>query len=150
METLLFVPKVSEKVVEKIPEKTAKRVKQIAYSGGMEDTLESVGGIFLFLGIAGGILAIIAAIVAFNDNETGAGVNLLCIGFASIFVSAVNRILFIAGAEAIRLLKKLSGLKFSGNITQPTTSNIYKCSACGTSVSEFSEQCYSCGAKFKK
>jgi hypothetical protein len=98
----------------------------------MEDTLEEIGGVFLFLGILGGIGAIVGAIAAFNDDQAGMGVDLLCVGAALIFASAVNRILFRAGAEMIRLLKKIAGLKFSGKITEPIASDhsFYKCSAC--------------------
>jgi uncharacterized paraquat-inducible protein A len=154
IETPLFIPKVSksaEKQTEKVPEKTAKIVKQTRYSGGMEDTLEDVGGIFLFLGILGGIGAIVGAIVAFNDSETGVGVDLLCVGAALIFASAVNRILFRAGAEIVRLLKKLNDLKFSGQITEPDAINEYTCSSCDSFVfSKNSAKCQNCGAKFEK
>lgn len=152
-ETPLFIPntqKTPEKKIEKAPEKTAKPVKQTMHSGGMEDTLDDVGGIVLTLGILGGGVAIVAAIVAFNNDENPVGVDLLCIGVVAIFVSAVNRILFKAGAEVIRLLKKLNGLKFSGEITQPVAFDVYKCSACGASVDSSSDRCYPCGAIFKK
>jgi hypothetical protein len=154
METALFIPKAPEKVVEKIPEKTAKIIerKEKTYHGGMEIKLEDIGGIFLALGILGGIAAIIAAFVAFNDNETGVGVDLLCVGVALIFASFVNQTLFRAGAEVIRLLKKLNGLKFSGEITQPiaSDSSSHKCSACNAPVNSFDENCFACGAKFRK
>ena len=157
METALFIPKIPVKAIDKIPEKTAKLIEQkekAHYYGGMEDTLENVGGIFLFLGVLGGIAAIIMAIVAFNSDhdETGIGVDLLCVGFISILAGAVNRIFLRAGAEIIRLLKKISGLKFSGEITQPVTSDSssYKCSDCGASAFSWSEKCASCGAKFEK
>jgi hypothetical protein len=154
METALFIPKAPEKVVEKIPEKTAKIVekKEKTYHGGMEITLEDIGGIFLALGILGGVAAIIAAFVAFNDSETGVGVDLLCVGVALIFASFVNQTLFKAGAEVVRLLKKLNGLKFSGEITQPiaSDSSSYKCSGCNASVVYWQEKCESCGARFEK
>ena len=159
-ETPLFipnVPKTDEKIVEKAPEKTAKLIEEKVktYSGGMEDTLEDVGGIFLFLGLLGGIAAIIMGVIAFNNSdhdETGIGVDLLCIGFISILAGAVNRIFLRAGAEMIRLLKKIAGLKFSGKITEPVASNdsFYKCSACKEPAYSWSEECTSCGAKFKK
>jgi hypothetical protein len=137
--------------LKKTSEKTAKLIKQqTVYSGGMEDTLDSVGGIFLFLGILGGIGAVVGAIAAFNDNETGTGVNLLCVGFVSMLAGAINRIFLKAGAEIIRLLKKTSGLKFSGEITQPIASNYCKCSICGTLAESHDEKCYACGAKFEK
>jgi hypothetical protein len=137
---------------QNISEKTAKIIEQNekTYHGGIEDTLEDVGGIFLFLGILGGVASIIAAIIAFSDSEIGVGVDLLCVGFTSIFAGIVNRIFLRAGAEIIRLLKKISGLKFSGKITQPVVSSGYKCSACNVSVYPSSESCYACGAKFEK
>ena len=157
IETLLFIPnaqkspeKIAEKVVEKTPEKKAKILKQTRHSGGIEDTLEEVGGIFLALGILGGIGAVVGAIAAFNDGQAGIGVDLLCVAAALIFASVVNRILFRAAAEVIRLLKKLNGLKFSGSVTQPEAYDEYKCTGCGTSVDSSSEQCYSCNAKFEK
>jgi hypothetical protein len=152
-ETPLFIPdapKVSEWKVEKAPEKTATVVKQTAHFGGREDTLDEVGNIVLALGILGGGVAIVAAFVAFNDNETPVGVDLLCVGVIAIFVSMVNRILFRAGAEVIRLLKKMNGLKFSGEISEPKAFNVSKCSACGASVDSFSKRCHSCGLKFKQ
>jgi hypothetical protein len=159
METTLFIPPISkpgEKQTEKIPEKTAKIVKQTTYSGGMEDTLEDVGDIFLFLGILGGIGAIIGAVFAFNNDQAGIGADLLCVGAGLIFASAINRILFKAGAEIVRLFKKLNGLKFSGKITQPNGSeddiapSSEKCSACGNIANKSSEKCTYCGARFEK
>jgi len=153
METPLFIPTISkpaEKKTEKAPAKTAEVIKRIRHYGGMENTLEDVGGLVLGLGIFCGIGAIIGAIVAFNDDQTGTGANLLCVGVGLIFAGAVNRILFRAAAEVIRLLKKLNRLKFSGKISEPETLNVYTCSSCGTSIYEDAESCYSCNAKFKK
>jgi len=157
METTLFIPDIpqaSKQVAKKIPEKTAKIIeqKEKIYFGGIEDTLENVGGIFLVLGVLGGIVAIVAACIAFNNSETGIGGDLLCVGFISIIAGAVNRIFLFAGAEIIRLLKKISGLKFSGEITQPTptVSTYLKCSACGARTYPGHEECLSCGAKFVK
>jgi hypothetical protein len=165
METVLFIPKIakvgktlraifSDGITEKTPEKMAKIIeqKEKTYHGGMEDTLENVGGIFLVLGVLGGIAAIVAACIAFNNSETGIGGDLLCVGFISIIAGAVNHIFLFAGAEIIRLLKKVSGLKFSGEITQPTprVSTYLKCSACGARTYPVYEECLSCGAKFVK
>jgi hypothetical protein len=168
METVLFIPKIAKAgkilraifsagIAEKTPERPAKIIeqKEKTYHGGMEDMLENVGDIFLFFGILGGVTAIIMAIIAYNSNhdEIGIGVDLLCVGFISILAGAVNRIFLRAGAEIIRLLKKIGGLKFSGEITRPVASDsiFYKCSACGaTTYSRNEWKCESCGAIFKQ
>jgi hypothetical protein len=153
MDTMLFIPdalKAPEKPVEIKPEKKAKLLKQTRLSGGLEDKLESVGGIFLTLGIAGGIGAILGAIKAFNDDQEVMGVELLCVAAAFIFAGVVNTNLFDAAAEVIRLLKKLNGLQYSGNITKPQSFEEHKCSGCGNLLNSTSEHCYECGAKLEK
>ena len=152
MDTLLFIPreKTPEPIAEKPPEKIVKLVKQTFQSGGMEDTLDEIGGIVLVCGIVGGIIAIFAAIIAFSNSQVAIGVDLLCVGLVTICVASVNRILFRAGAELIRLLKKLNGLKYAGSITQPVEFNVYKCSSCSSPLGLDQKQCFGCGGKISK
>jgi hypothetical protein len=135
---------------QNISEKTAKLVKEEFYQGGIEDKLENVGGVFFILGIIGGIVSFILAFGVFEAERDGVKAGLVCVGALAVFGGYINQVLLKAIAEIIRLLKKIAGMKFSGEITQPEASTYDKCSTCDSPVNETDEICPSCGAKFEK
>ena len=81
------------------------------------------------LSIIGGIICICFAIGIFNETyyfnlnerpiDEATGTFLLSLGISSILWGIIVEILFSSGAEIIRLLKKLNGLKYEGTISQP-------------------------------
>jgi hypothetical protein len=78
----------------------------------IEDTLEFIGGIFLFLGlISAGAAAIALAIINGNsynaENQTQDNIILIVAGVISAIQGFVLNALFRAFAEIIRLLRKL-------------------------------------------
>lgn len=150
LDTVLFVPQVpvSQPPAPKPEPQKAKLVKETTYSGGVEEQLDIAGGIFLALGLIGGVVALVVALNSHNDEKGGQAGFLAVVGFAAIVQGFVMWVLFRAGAEIIRLLKKSNGLKFTGKITQPVTHHSYKCSLCGEANTADSKRCWSCGAEF--
>ncbi len=78
-------------------------------SGGIESKLDGVGGLYLFVSV----LALIACIVLSQTDayqKTGLSILLIAIGIGALAQGIIAWILFQAGGEIIRLLKKLNGL----------------------------------------
>jgi DNA-directed RNA polymerase subunit RPC12/RpoP len=162
MDTVLFIPVVPVGSLpnepELAPKPQTKRAKIVAqeqkrttYKGGLEERLEHTGGGFQVFGILG----LIAALLLLVDREfTWAAA---CCGFAVVafMQGAVVITMCKLGAEIIRLLKKSNGLKYSGEISQPTDQLdevvSYECSACGAPVPMFRPhiKCVVCGAEFE-
>jgi DNA-directed RNA polymerase subunit RPC12/RpoP len=160
LDTVLFIPQVPVDSQPSEPEaapkpkpKRAKIVehqqKRTTYRGGIEDSLENTGGAFAVFGFLGLIAAFGLA-----ANGEGSLAGACCIAAIVAFVQgALVHKLCKAGAEIIRLLKKSNGLKFSGQISQPTGllegALFYVCSACGASVPPSETKCVVCGAEFE-
>jgi len=86
-------------------------------SGGIEGKLEGAGIFYLFISILG-----LAACIFFSQDEKikQIGLSSLCfgIGIGVLVQGIVYLILFRAGAEVIRLLKRLNGLPYGGLISK--------------------------------
>ena len=163
-DTVLFIPQVPvdspPSEPDSVPEPGPKRAKLVAheqkkptYRGGVEERLENTGDVFWALGILGGVGGLLVAIVELLTDQ----INLVaapCIAAILAFTQgALIGTLCKAGAEIIRLLKKSNGLKFSGEISQPTDQLdgvvSYTCSACGAPVVPRAQtKCAKCGAEF--
>jgi len=142
LDTLLFIPQVAP------GSKRAKIVEHTSNTGGVEGQLEQVGSFLLALGAAVAFVALLVALFLLNQ-EGGATLTWFIIAAVAVVQGVVLYVLFKAGAEIIRLLKKSVGLKFSGQISQPTPSvATYTCSACGQPVDPNSKRCLGCGAQF--
>lgn len=82
--------------------------------GGVEDSLSAWGVGFLVLGILSGIICIFAAGVVTKKysfeswGENGIAWYLVVVGVAAILQGMFVRVLLEAGAEIIRLLRKLN------------------------------------------
>jgi len=155
METKLFIPTAPiesppENPPRKEPEpKTARIIQQTNSDRSMEALLEGVGGTYSQAGIVIGGVALIAALVFLCKAQYGQAGLLIVIGFATIWQGFVFSVLFRAGAEVIRLLKKSNGLKFDGVISGTTIRHSYSCSICAEFVSDRTQfNCVRCGAKF--
>ncbi len=134
----------------------AKKVKEvIGYSGGKENQMSGLGIFFLIVGIIGLIACfVVSGSVTKTSSYSGWGDDGLspiwiAVGIVSLIEGIALFIVLTAGAEAIRLLKKLNGLTFGGEISEPTPEIGLKCSECGDSVSEYDEECNECGNKFE-
>ena len=57
--------------------------------------------------------------------------------------------IFRAGSEIIRLLKKLNGLKYGGNISEAEKIIKLRCSECGAKAHPFDTECDNCGKEFE-
>lgn len=108
--------------------------------GGMEGTLEDFCRVILWLSVISAACLVFAFI-----NEQRAVFVMAAV--ASIIQGIFFYIVFRAGAEVIRLLKKLAGLPFSGEISKPW--EIYHCSECQQSIDNYQSSCPKCGAKFQ-
>ena len=85
------------------------------------------------------------------DGQIAAAGACCIIAFVTFVRGVVINTLFKAGAEIIRLLKKSNGLKFIGEISQPTAQQDTRryCSACGEFVYRSQTKCPGCGAEFE-
>ena len=121
---------------------TAKKLPTSPYEGGTEGKLQGVGTYFLVMGIIGGVACFICA-----TQVTSVFIG-LCIGFGiGAFIQGfISYYLFRGGADIIRLLKKLNGLPYGGDIAGiRSLSTRYECAECGyilpDSEAKFCEQC---------
>lgn len=122
--------------------------QQQVRTGGIENQLDRVGIFYLIVSIIG----LIACIILSQDEtikQTGLSSFWIGLGIGVIAQGIIFWILFKAGAEIIRLLKKLNNLPFGGQISQVTNEEDleYSCSICGSAVEQNSKYCTECGAK---
>jgi DNA-directed RNA polymerase subunit RPC12/RpoP len=155
-ETTLFIPDKAEKPPAEEPTpksepKKAKLVEYTTYRGGMESQLDVVGYVSLIFGVCGGFFSLFCAGISLTENaDKKAVLFLFIVGIIALWQGFVFNTLFRGGAEVIRLLKKSNGLKFSGEVSPPTISHGYRCSACGTWLAAGDlSKCNSCGAEFE-
>lgn len=123
--------------------------KQIR-TGGVESKLDGVGAFYLIISILG----LIGCIIISQDEtvkQTGLSSFWIALGLGAIAQGIIFWILFKAGAEVIRLLKKLNGLPYGGEISETEGDGAeYNCTDCGAPVSQDSKFCTQCGANFEK
>jgi|GEM_PF-4286972 len=107
-------PKCGQSVIVPLAKATA--ASPVVHTGGIEGTLDSVGKFYLIVSIIGFVLFLNAAFVA----KEGQGMFWVALGVTALAQGIILRILFQAGAEIIRLLKRLNGLPFGGQISETT------------------------------
>ena len=116
-------------------------------TGGIESKLDGAATFYLVLSI----LALIVCLVMSQDEVTkkiGFSSFWIGIGIGATAQGILFWILFRAGAEVVRLLKKLNGLPYAGSIskTEGETPS-YVCTDCGAQVSLIDKLCTQCGSK---
>ena len=116
-------------------------------TGGIESKLEGVATLYLVLSI---FVLIGCIFISQGDPAKSLGISSLWIGLGvgALLQGIVFWILFEAGAEVIRLLKKIAGLPYAGRISQTDgDSESFSCSDCGAPVSVIDKFCTQCGSK---
>lgn len=119
-------------------------------TGGIESKLDGVGTFYLVISIIG----LIACIILSQDEalkQTGLSSLWIGFGIGAIAQGIIFWILFKAGAEVIRLLKKLNGLPYGGIISETIGDGTeYTCTDCGAPVAPDSKFCTQCGVNFEE
>jgi DNA-directed RNA polymerase subunit RPC12/RpoP len=113
------------------------------------ERLEIAADLFLWVGLIGGGVALVAALGTSMD-EGGHPGTWVIVGVAAIVQGVVAWLLFRAGAEVIRLLKQINRSRFTGKITQRSVQRSHKCSLCGATVAPAQAKCFRCGAEFSR
>lgn len=112
-------------------------------SGGLESTVDFWANLLLLLGIIASFFIVLVGMFAGARPFWFVLFLATCVLLASAVVWVVLRSL----AEIIRLLKKISGLKYSGEISGAESSHqFYACSNCGHMLHS-ETTCDTCGAK---
>ena len=119
-------------------------------TGGVESKLDGVGTFYLIISI----ISLIGCIILSQDEtikQTGLSSFWVALGLGAIAQGIIFWILFKAGAEIIRLLKKLNGLPYGGEISVTIGEGAeYNCTDCGAPVAPDSKFCTQCGANFEE
>ena len=131
-----------------------KTLKYVDYRGGREEKITNFGILLIFLAGIGLIVCIVMAgnatkLLSFDEwGKNGIDPYWIALGIAVFLESLIVLFIFTAYAEIIRLLKKLNGLGYGGNIAGELI-NVYYCSECGYElpVAE-ATVCANCQAKF--
>lgn len=109
----------------------------VGHEGGIEDRVSSWAGVLKFLGFASAAGAIFLSGYVTKTSSYGSwGGNGLDWGFVALGVSCLiytltASVALSAGAEILRLLKKLNGLTPGGVISDAQPISRYVCSECG-------------------
>ncbi len=101
------------------------------YAGGTEGHMSELAKVLLGFSIIGLIACVIISVSSWGD---GFSVLWIAVGVACLIQGIALFIILQAGAELIRLLKKLNGLNYGGSISEPKPVCIYKCTECGVPV----------------
>lgn len=131
-------------------------VEKLIYSGGKEGRMSGLGAFFLIVGITGLIVCFIVSGYVTKTSpdslwgDDGLSPIWVAVGVVSLIQGIALFIVLNAGAEIIRLLKKLNRLTFSGEISEPNveTQIELKCSECGNDVVD-DAKCIKCGKEFE-
>ena len=123
--------------------------QQQSRTGGIENQLDGVGIFCLIISFFG-----LIACIFLSQNETIKQTNLssfwIGLGIGVIAEGIIFLILFKAGAEVIRLLKKLNGIPYGGVISGThEIGDQYTCTECGTTVAQDAKFCTNCGVNFE-
>lgn len=106
--TKLVMPKFAAPTAASAPRRSAPAVAEAKARGKIEDTLESIGGLFLFAGIIVGLLAMIGMCFAFADGQAMIGFGCAVTMLGAVGQGIIVQALFRAFAEVIRLLRAKS------------------------------------------
>ena len=133
----------------------AQRIRtQTGLQGGVEGGLSGLGNILFGLGIVGGIASFIFSGFATINNaydswgENGLSPAWIAVALTSVVHGIAAFYLFGGFAEVIRLLKKMAGLPFGGQISEPEPLIKLLCSECKAVAESYDEKCTKCGAPF--
>jgi len=119
-------------------------------TGGIESKLDGVGIFYLVISIIGFVAFIILS-QSEPIKQTGLSSFWIGLGIGVIAQGIIFWILFEAGAEVIRLLKKLNGLPYGGKISETYGNGTeYTCTECGTPVAPNAKFCTNCGVNFEE
>jgi len=106
---------------------------------------------YFFLSTVG----IVSIIYGFMNEDTLLKIILIASGLALIIQGIVYGILFESASEIIKLLKKINGLQYDGEIsgTEEKEEEVQgkdgiTCSKCGAEVKDSDMFCTNCGEKF--
>jgi hypothetical protein len=118
-----------------------------ARTGGVESKLDGVATFYLVLSV----IALFACIFISQDDavkKMGLSTFWIGLGIGALAQGVVFWILFQAGAEVIRLLKKIGGLPYAGRISETKgEGESFVCTDCGAPVSILDKYCTQCGSK---
>lgn len=124
---------------------TAHRVLDIkrSNSGGLETTVDFWATVLLLLGIITSFFIVLVGMIAGAQPFWFVLLLATCVAIGIAVVWVVLRSL----AEILRLLKKIAGLQYSGEITGTESSHqFFACSNCGQMLHS-ETTCDTCGAK---
>jgi hypothetical protein len=136
----------------------AKVVKEKGYdkpSGGSEATLHGFGSFFYTMAFIGCVAFLVLLFSTakevtdvFGINSTIYDWNFLMAAVYSLLSGLLAGAILRAGADVVRLLKKMNGIEYSGSISaaKRVESVWYKCSECGASLPYLMQRCEKCGA----
>ena len=124
------------------------------HTGGIESKLDGVATYYLIMSI----FALVGCIVISQTDvyqKTGLSALIIGLGLGALAQGVIAWIMFQAGAESIRILKKLNGLPYAGSISEAkAVSEVsapgegFECTICHTDVPADAKVCPKCGAKF--
>jgi hypothetical protein len=178
LETILFIPEVPIGVAARVgdppppaPEpKKAELIKRAIYiedttlhrrlefkqstespdTKNLETRLQTIAGIFLLVGIIGGVIGGIACVVNLTDLQGNVGIWFV-VAVVSIIQGIALQALFEALAAIIRLLQESNRGKFAGKLTDYSVRYTLHCGLCdATTVRDDQTHCSGCGAEFYK
>jgi hypothetical protein len=113
--------------------------------GGVENELNGVGIFYFIISIISFVILIVLA----KDAAEGVKPLFIVAGVVCLIQGIILWILFRAGGEVIRLLKKLNGLPFGGTISGVSEERkIYNCTECGEPTILEAKYCTNCGVSF--
>ena len=117
----------------------AERVEKVIHFGGTESRLSILASVFLGLGIIGCLVGLVVGLTQESLWVAVVG------GAGALLHGLLMWALLGASADAIRLLKKLNGLPYAGDVSPTTPVDSWACSACGARVQELQGHCGRCG-----
>lgn len=126
---------------------------EVTKDSGVEGRLEGVGTFYIIISI---IALIVTLIISQGEQIKNTVLSTLwiAIGISFLAQGIIFMILFQAGAEVIRLLKKLNNLPYSGTISNEKEATVevndYTCSECGSVVDKNAKYCAACGVKLEE
>ncbi len=124
--------------------------------GGKEEQMSDFAKAFLVIGVLG-----LFACLLLLGREDGLFQFWIALGIGCFIQGLFFFIILSFGAEIIRLLKKLNGLPFGGEISGKfITCHIFQCSECKTQITKekvplsdkerWPRKCQNCGVEFAK
>lgn len=125
-------------------------------TGGIEGKMDGVGAFYL-------VMSIIAMVLIFIEStgepiqKLGLSYFWIGLGIGVLAQGIIAWILFRAGGEIIRLLKKLNGIPYGGAISEAKSPSMsareeddYVCTNCNSKISKDAKFCPNCGVEFEE